>query len=69
MNAMLLYARWNAADVERIVLRKNIDDAQCRKDLAADVLRIAKVMTTKSVRPGKFYDLDEIWDDLTPWAS
>lgn len=33
-------------------------------ELAEDVLRIAKVMAQKPVRPGRFYDLDEIWDDL-----
>lgn len=33
-------------------------------ELAHDVLEIAKVMTRKPVRPGKFYDLNEIWDDL-----
>lgn len=33
-------------------------------ELAHDVLEIAKVMIRKPVRPGKFYDLDEIWDEL-----
>lgn len=33
-------------------------------ELAHDVLEIAKVMAHKPVRPGKFYDLDEIWDEL-----
>lgn len=34
-------------------------------ELAHDVLEIAKVMTAKPARAGKFYDLDEIWEDLT----
>lgn len=33
-------------------------------ELAHDVLEIAKVMATKPVRKGAFYDLDEIWDEL-----
>ncbi len=33
-------------------------------ELAHDVLEIAKVMATKPVKKGEFYDLDEIWDEL-----
>jgi len=33
-------------------------------ELAHDVLEIAKVMAGKPIRKGKFYDLDEIWDDI-----
>lgn len=34
------------------------------EELAHDVLEIAKVMAKKPLRPGEFYDLDGIWDDL-----
>lgn len=37
-------------------------------ELAHDVLRIVKVMAKKPVRLGKFYDIDEIWDELVSWA-
>lgn len=33
-------------------------------ELAHDVLEIAKVMATKPIKRGDFYDLDEIWDEL-----
>lgn len=45
-----------------------IGDLHCHTvgfdELAHDVLEIAKVMAKKPVRPGKFYDLDEIWEEL-----
>lgn len=37
-------------------------------ELGEDVLRIAKVMANKPLKPGAFYDLDEIWDDLVSQA-
>ena len=49
------------------------DKVHCRTigfdELAHDVLEITKVMATKPVRAGKFYDLDEIWPDLMPAES
>ena len=33
-------------------------------ELAHDVLEIAKVMAKKPIQKGKFYDLDQIWDDI-----
>lgn len=49
-----------------------IGDLRCRTvgfdELAHDVLEIAKVMARKPAKKGEFYDLDELWDDLVPWA-
>ncbi len=46
--------------------------ARCRvvgyRELAEDILRIAKVMANKPVKKGEFYDLDELWDELVSWA-
>lgn len=50
----------------------NQGEAHCRTigfdELAHDVLEIAKVMAHKPIKPGEFYGLDELWDNLVSWA-
>lgn len=59
-------------DRKSLVCDWRIGDLRCRTvgfdELAHDVLKITKVMAKKPVRPGKFYDLNELWDDLVSRA-
>ncbi len=64
MSVAKLYERWRVADVNRIMQGRRIDDIECRKNFAQDVLQIAKVMAKKPVKKGGFYYLDKLWNDL-----